>query len=101
MLDGRQHSHHHARRYSSDGGRCGRSRSDPLRRDHGDKSVYYTVNILLLILVCLMDGNTLIIMLGAILAMAVGAVGVDPIHFGVIMVINVTIGALTPPVGVV
>ena len=34
-----------------------------------------------------------------ILAPVIGAIGIDPIHFGVIMVVNMMIGLVTPPVG--
>ena len=42
-----------------------------------------------------------ILILGPILAPAMEAVGIDPIHFGVVMVINLTIGLITPPMGLV
>ena len=59
------------------------------------------INVLLLILGMIMDGSMLIIMLAPLLAVATAQLGIDPIHFGVLMVINITIGGITPPAGVV
>jgi tripartite ATP-independent transporter DctM subunit len=48
---------------------------------------------------CFIDGTVLIIMLTPIFLPLVQAMGVDPVHFGLIFVIAVTIGNFTPPVG--
>jgi tripartite ATP-independent transporter DctM subunit len=58
------------------------------------------VNILLLILGCLMDLSAAMIMVVPILAPIALTYGVDPLHFGFIVVLNLVIGLLTPPVGV-
>ncbi len=58
------------------------------------------INVLLLIMGCLLEGNAILIILAPVLVPLVVQLGVDPIHFGVIMVINLMIGTLTPPVGV-
>ena len=47
-----------------------------------------------------MDTTPAILILTPILLPIVQAVGVDPIHFGVIMVVNLAIGFVTPPIGV-
>lgn len=57
------------------------------------------INLALLILGSLFDGMTLLVVLTPILAPAAAALGIDPVHFGLIMLINITIGAFTPPVG--
>jgi tripartite ATP-independent transporter DctM subunit len=57
------------------------------------------VNLLLLVLGMFLDGAMIIIMLTPILAVTAAAVGMDPIHFGVIMVVNITLGGISPPIG--
>ncbi len=54
---------------------------------------------LLLAAGCFVDGSVLIIMLTPIFLPLVRELGVDPVHFGVVFVIAVTIGNFTPPVG--
>lgn len=49
----------------------------------------------------LMDSTVLILLLTSILLPVVTQVGVDPVHFGIVMVLTLTIGLLTPPVGIV
>lgn len=63
--------------------------------------VLIVINILLLVLGMVIDATTLTIILAPILATAAAGLGVDPIHFGVVMVVNLTIGGITPPLGVV
>ena len=57
------------------------------------------VNILLLVVGCLFEVIAVILILGPLPMTAAMAYGIDPIHFGVIMVINLEIGFLTPPIG--
>ena len=57
------------------------------------------VLILLLIVGCLMDGGSAILILAPLLEPLAVAKGFDPIHFGIIMIANLEIGYLTPPVG--
>ena len=59
------------------------------------------INVLLLVLGTLMDMAALILILTPILLPVVKAVGVDPVHFGMIMIVNLGIGLITPPVGTV
>jgi tripartite ATP-independent transporter DctM subunit len=61
--------------------------------------VLLAINVLLLILGMLMDMGVLILLLTPILLPIVTKVGVDPIHFGVMMILNLGIGLCTPPVG--
>jgi tripartite ATP-independent transporter DctM subunit len=57
------------------------------------------INVLLLFLGTLMDMAALLLILTPILLPVVVAVGVDPVHFGMIMIVNLGIGLITPPVG--
>ena len=57
------------------------------------------INIMLLVLGCLMDLAPLLLICTPILLPVVTTFGVDPVHFGMIMLLNLGIGLLTPPVG--
>jgi C4-dicarboxylate transporter DctM subunit len=57
------------------------------------------INILLLVVGCFMETLAAIIILSPILLPVVTAVGVDPIHFGIVMIVNLSIGFVTPPLG--
>jgi len=57
------------------------------------------INILILILGCIMDMAPLILILTPILLPVVTALGMDPIQFGVVLILNLAIGLCTPPVG--
>ena len=57
------------------------------------------INVMLLVLGCLMDMAPLILICTPILLPVVVKLGVDPVHFGMIMLLNLGIGLLTPPVG--
>ena len=57
------------------------------------------VNILLLILGCLIDATAIILVTVPVLLPIAIDFGIDPIYFGVVMIINLMIGLLTPPVG--
>lgn len=59
-----------------------------------------SVNILLLIVGCFMDVMSAILVLAPLLTPMAIHYGVDPIHFGIIMVVNLEIGYLTPPIGI-
>ena len=58
------------------------------------------INLLLLACGCLMETNSSILILAPILYPVVASFGVDAVQFGVIMVVNLAIGYITPPVGV-
>lgn len=61
--------------------------------------VLLIINVLLLLLGAPMDMAPMILILTPILLPVVTSLGVDPVHFGVIMILNCGIGLLTPPVG--
>jgi C4-dicarboxylate transporter DctM subunit len=58
------------------------------------------VNILLLIIGMFMDIMSAILVLAPLLAPIAAHFGVNPVHFGIIMIVNLEIGYLTPPVGI-
>jgi len=62
--------------------------------------VLLMINILLLVVGCLMETLAAIIILTPILLPVVLKVGVDPVHFGVLMIVNLAIGLITPPLGI-
>ena len=57
------------------------------------------INLLLLVVGCIVDTTAAIIILAPMLYPLVSAYGVNLIHFGLIMVLNLAIGLCTPPVG--
>lgn len=63
-------------------------------------SVLIVINIFLLFVGMVMDTGPAILILAPILVPITTAVGVDPVHFGIIMVVNLAIGFVTPPVGI-
>jgi C4-dicarboxylate transporter, DctM subunit len=58
------------------------------------------INILLIIVGMFMETSASIIILAPILTPVAVSMGVDPVHFGIIMVVNLALGMCTPPVGV-
>jgi TRAP-type C4-dicarboxylate transport system permease large subunit len=61
--------------------------------------VLLIINLALLVLGCLMEAGVLLILLTPLLVPLMTALGVDLVHFGVVMVLNLMIGVATPPVG--
>lgn len=57
------------------------------------------VNILLLVLGCLLEGTTIILIVIPVLIPTAQALGVDLVHFGIVCVVNIMIGLITPPYG--
>ena len=58
------------------------------------------VNLLFLILGCLFDATTLLLVLVPLFLPAARELGIDLVHFGVVIVVNIMIGLITPPYGV-
>ncbi|MDR2210604.1 MAG: TRAP transporter large permease [Spirochaetaceae bacterium] len=58
------------------------------------------INVLLLIVGCIMDTTPAIMVLAPILLPIAKFAGLSPVHFGLIMVVNLAIGFLTPPLGI-
>lgn len=61
--------------------------------------ILFILNLFLLIIGCFMDTTAAICILVPVLAPLITKVGIDPVHFGLIMVLNLMIGLLTPPYG--
>jgi len=58
------------------------------------------INLLLLLVGCFMDTTPAIMILSPILLPVATSLGLNPIHFGLIMVVNLAIGFITPPLGI-
>ena len=56
-------------------------------------------NLVLLALGCLLEGTTILLIIVPVLVPAAQALGIDPVHFGVVAVVNIMIGLITPPYG--
>jgi TRAP-type C4-dicarboxylate transport system permease large subunit len=57
------------------------------------------VNLLLLLLGCFLEGTTILLVIVPVLLPTAQALGIDPVHFGVVAVVNIMIGLVTPPYG--
>ncbi|MBK7334182.1 MAG: TRAP transporter large permease [Betaproteobacteria bacterium] len=57
------------------------------------------VNVLLIVLGCFLEGTTIILIILPVLLPTAMALGVDPVHFGVMAVVNIMLGLVTPPYG--
>jgi tripartite ATP-independent transporter DctM subunit len=57
------------------------------------------VNVILLVLGCLLEGTTIILIILPVLLPTAMALGIDPVHFGVMAVANIMFGLVTPPYG--
>ena len=57
------------------------------------------VNILLLVLGCLLEGTTILLIVIPVLIPTAEALGVDMVHFGIVVVVNIMLGLVTPPYG--
>ncbi len=59
-----------------------------------------SVNLLFLLFGCFLDATTMLLVLVPLLMPSVRQLGIDPVHFGVVIVVNMMIGLITPPYGV-
>lgn len=57
------------------------------------------VNILLLLLGCLLEGTTILLIVIPVLIPTAKALGIDLVHFGIVVVVNIMLGLITPPYG--
>lgn len=57
------------------------------------------INLMLLVIGMFIEGGAALVILAPLLVPAVKALGVDPVHFGMIFIVNIMIGGLTPPFG--
>jgi len=58
------------------------------------------INVFLLVVGMFMEGGAAIIILAPVLSQVATSVGIHPLHFGFVVVLNIVIGLLTPPLGV-
>ena len=54
---------------------------------------------MLLVLGCFLEGTTIMLIILPVLLPTAQALGIDPVHFGVVAVLNIMIGLVTPPYG--
>jgi tripartite ATP-independent transporter DctM subunit len=66
---------------------------------HSRIVVFLLINLILLVLGCVMDMAPLILIMTPILLPVVQDFGMDPVQFGVVLILNLSIGLTTPPVG--
>jgi len=59
-----------------------------------------SVNLLLLLLGCILDATTIILVIIPLFVVSARALGIDMVHFGVVVVVNCMIGLITPPYGI-
>jgi C4-dicarboxylate transporter, DctM subunit len=59
----------------------------------------FAANVLLLVLGCFLEGTTILLVIVPVLLPTAHALGIDPVHFGVVVVVNIMIGLVTPPYG--
>jgi C4-dicarboxylate transporter, DctM subunit len=57
------------------------------------------VNVLLLLLGCVLEGTTILLVIVPVLIPTARALGIDMVHFGVMVVLNIMLGLITPPYG--
>jgi C4-dicarboxylate transporter DctM subunit len=57
------------------------------------------VNVLLLLLGCFLEGTTILLVIVPVFLPTAQLLGIDPVHFGVVAVVNIMIGLITPPYG--
>jgi tripartite ATP-independent transporter DctM subunit len=57
------------------------------------------INIFLLAMGMFLEGGAVLIIVAPLLVPVVAAIGVDPVHFGLILIVNIMIGGITPPFG--
>jgi TRAP-type C4-dicarboxylate transport system permease large subunit len=61
----------------------------------------FLLNLLLFFVGMFLDAGPAILILGPVLGPTFVALGVDPLHFAIIMCVNVTVGLATPPMGLI
>jgi C4-dicarboxylate transporter DctM subunit len=66
----------------------------------GSAAVLLAINVLLLIVGCFIDPLSAILVLTPLLVPVVKALGIDTVHFGIVLTVNLAIGLFTPPFGI-
>lgn len=67
--------------------------------DLGPNGFLLAVNVILLLLGCVLEGTTILLVVVPVLVPAAQALGIDMVHFGIVVVVNVMLGLITPPYG--
>jgi C4-dicarboxylate transporter, DctM subunit len=57
------------------------------------------VNVVLLVLGCLLEGTTILLVIVPVFIPTAAALGIDLVHFGIVCVVNIMLGLITPPYG--
>jgi TRAP-type C4-dicarboxylate transport system permease large subunit len=68
-------------------------------RDLSPTGYLILVNLLLLVLGCLLEGTTILLVIVPVLIPTAEALHIDLVHFGVVVVVNIMLGLITPPYG--
>src|SRR6185369_2257029 len=71
------------------------------RMDLSPLAFMLMINVLFIVLGCLIDTGTLLLVLVPVLLPTVRALGIDLVYFGVVIIVNLMIGLVTPPFGMV
>jgi len=67
----------------------------------GPATFLLLANVFLLVLGMFLEGNAALIVLTPLLVPVAKALGIDPVHFGIVFIFNLSIGTITPPMGTV
>ena len=67
--------------------------------DFGALGFLLMMNVVLLIVGCFLDGFTILTIVTPLLIPTVRALGIDPVHFAIVLTLNIEIAAVTPPIG--
>lgn len=68
--------------------------------DLGPLQFLILVNVVLLLLGCLLEGTAILLIIVPVFIPTAQALGIDMVHFGVLVVVNIMIGLITPPYGI-
>jgi TRAP-type C4-dicarboxylate transport system permease large subunit len=63
--------------------------------------ILLVVNITILLAGCFLESIAILVMATPVLMPLLAGAGIDPVHFGVIFAVNIMIGTITPPVGMI
>ena len=85
---------HHGREHSQDARRHAAGRTSSRRSPS-----CCSRTCILLVLGCFLEGTTILLVIVPVLLPTAQALGIDPVHFGVVAVVNIMIGLVTPPYG--
>jgi tripartite ATP-independent transporter DctM subunit len=67
--------------------------------DLGPLQFMLMINVIFLLAGCFLDTTVLLLVVVPLLLPSLGTLGIDPVHFGVVIIVNIVIGLITPPYG--